>query len=328
MPETTTMTALATNPAPTNFDETQATTAGPDTAGSKIPTIKTRANNSATTKRSSARSVYAAYTTPALVLHPLNDTFAQKTLELYDKQRVKVGRQTSAKTLPGPTNGYFDSKVLSRTHAEVWSEKGKVFIKDVKSSNGTFLNGQRLSAECEESAPFELNQDDLLEFGIDIMNEDGSVLYHKVACKIGIVPASLDGVANGGIPGAAAMGKDFDFREKSESMQSFHNVHFQGSYRPFPQPTSGSLSKTASPGDSLSPTPSMSASSRANKNAVSVELLVAKLQSELQKSVELGSEIVTVRAMVGEMEHVLSDENLERSVSVDLRICIVGMVRG
>lgn len=42
------------------------------------------------------------------------------------RRQVKIGRQTNAKTVPGERNGYFDSKVLSRTHAEVWSEGGKV----------------------------------------------------------------------------------------------------------------------------------------------------------------------------------------------------------
>ena len=36
------------------------------------------------------------------------------------------GRQTSAKTAPGERNGFFDSKVLSRQHAEVWEEAEKV----------------------------------------------------------------------------------------------------------------------------------------------------------------------------------------------------------
>lgn len=40
--------------------------------------------------------------------------------------QVKIGRQTNAKTVPGERNGYFDSKVLSRTHAEVWEEGNKV----------------------------------------------------------------------------------------------------------------------------------------------------------------------------------------------------------
>lgn len=61
---------------------------------------------------------------PALSLFPLNDSFIPKYIHL--NQRVKIGRQTNAKTVPGERNGFFDSKVLSRQHAEVWEEDRKV----------------------------------------------------------------------------------------------------------------------------------------------------------------------------------------------------------
>ena len=63
---------------------------------------------------------------PALYLYPLNDSFIPKHISLFSNQRAKIGRQTSAKTVPLERNGYFDSKVLSRAHAEVWEENGKV----------------------------------------------------------------------------------------------------------------------------------------------------------------------------------------------------------
>ena len=64
---------------------------------------------------------------PALHLAPLNDTFVPKQIFLSPPgSRVKIGRQTNAKTIPNVTNGYFDSKVLSRMHAVVWSESDKV----------------------------------------------------------------------------------------------------------------------------------------------------------------------------------------------------------
>ena len=40
--------------------------------------------------------------------------------------QIKIGRQTNIKTVPGERNAYFDSKVLSRTHAEIWEQNGKV----------------------------------------------------------------------------------------------------------------------------------------------------------------------------------------------------------
>ena len=95
-------------------------------------------------------------------LFPLNDSFIPKNILLLSNQRVKIGRQTNAKTLLGERNGYFDSKVLSRQHAEAWEDGGKIYIRDVKSSNGTFINAERLSAEGVESDPFELKTDDIV----------------------------------------------------------------------------------------------------------------------------------------------------------------------
>lgn len=52
--------------------------------------------------------------------------------------------------------------MLSRQHADVWEESGKLFIRDVKSANGTFINAERLSAEAVKSDPFELKTDDIV----------------------------------------------------------------------------------------------------------------------------------------------------------------------
>lgn len=132
-----------------------------------------------------------------VILKPHNSNFQTRTLELKDKSRIKIGRQTSNKTAPTALNGYFDSKVLSRQHAEIFYDKHrvkrekkkrvtcfylcwsrtytkKVYIKDVKSSNGTFVNGNRLSNEGEESMPCEIKSSDKIEFGIDIINDNGS----------------------------------------------------------------------------------------------------------------------------------------------------------
>lgn len=38
----------------------------------------------------------------------------------------------------------------------------QIFIKDVGSGNGAFINGVRLSPEGTESSPFELNTDDIV----------------------------------------------------------------------------------------------------------------------------------------------------------------------
>lgn len=126
--------------------------------------------------------------TPAiLALLPMTGTFERKQIVVpFFPEVLRIGRQTNAKTVPTAVNGYFDSKVLSRQHAEVWAERnGKIWIRDVKSSNGTFVNGVRLSPENRDSEPHELREQDTLELGIDIVSEDQkSIVHHKVSAKV------------------------------------------------------------------------------------------------------------------------------------------------
>jgi hypothetical protein len=145
-----------------------------------------------------------------LALLPMNGTFERKQINLpFFPEVLRIGRQTNAKTVPTQVNGYFDSKVLSRQHAEVWADRsGKVFIRDVKSSNGTFVNGQRLSQENRESEPHELRQHDTLELGIDIVSEDQkTIVHHKVSAKVEYV----------GLPGASNNVLDLSFGDLDPS---------------------------------------------------------------------------------------------------------------
>lgn len=122
-----------------------------------------------------------------LALTPMNGTFEKKQINVpFYPEVLRIGRQTNAKTVPTPVNGFFDSKVLSRQHAEIWADKnGKVWIRDVKSSNGTFVNGHRLSPENRESEPHELRENDTIELGIDIVSEDqNTIVHHKVSAKV------------------------------------------------------------------------------------------------------------------------------------------------
>lgn len=125
---------------------------------------------------------------PAILhLVPMNKTFDRKTISIpYSPDILRVGRQTNTKTVPSAFNAYFDSKVLSRQHAEIWAERdGKIWIRDVKSSNGTFVNGKRLSPENKDSEPHPLKEQDVLELGIDIVSEDQkTVVHHKVAARV------------------------------------------------------------------------------------------------------------------------------------------------
>jgi pSer/pThr/pTyr-binding forkhead associated (FHA) protein len=56
---------------------------------------------------------------------------------------------------------------VSRKHCELWCEDSNWFIKDVKSSSGTFLNHIRLSQPNVESKPFRIKDGDIIQLGID-----------------------------------------------------------------------------------------------------------------------------------------------------------------
>lgn len=140
-----------------------------------------------TSQNGSLRGQPPADTPAILHLSPMNGTFERKTINVpFYPDVLRIGRQTNAKTAPTPANGFFDSKVLSRQHAEIYAERnGRIYIRDVKSSNGTFVNGQRLSPENKESDPHELREQDVLELGIDIVSEDQkTIVHHKVAARV------------------------------------------------------------------------------------------------------------------------------------------------
>lgn len=89
-------------------------------------------------------------------------------------ETIKVGRYSErdnqpvqAVNVPSAAPVGFKSKVVSRRHCEFWYTGGRWFIKDVKSSSGTFLNHIRLSSPGTESRPFPVNDGDIVQLGID-----------------------------------------------------------------------------------------------------------------------------------------------------------------
>lgn len=94
-------------------------------------------------------------------------------------ERVPIGRKLASEKAEAKENELkFVSKVISRNHGEIWAEQSpsgrfKLMIKDNGSSGGTFHNGKRLSSQGIESAPTELRNDDILQFGEDYMSNGG-----------------------------------------------------------------------------------------------------------------------------------------------------------
>src|SRR6266511_3373842 len=58
-------------------------------------------------------------TSVILTLEPLYNTFKRKNLILCNNEPIKIGRSINKSTTPSDSNGFFDSKVLSRSHAEI-----------------------------------------------------------------------------------------------------------------------------------------------------------------------------------------------------------------
>jgi len=110
----------------------------------------------------------------SLICRPNSHPFQDRMLGL--DQSVKVGRSV-ARARPVNTNAIFDCKVLSRNHALLWYENGKFYLQDTKSSNGTFVNNQRLSKGSEESPAREVCSGDILQFGVDVMENSRKVTH-------------------------------------------------------------------------------------------------------------------------------------------------------
>ncbi|CAL4064336.1 unnamed protein product, partial [Meganyctiphanes norvegica] len=116
-----------------------------------------------------------------LQCRPNSHPFPERTLIL--DQPVKIGRSV-ARARPATNNAIFDCKVLSRNHALLWYENGKFYLQDTKSSNGTFVNNQRLSKGSEESAPREVCSGDIVQFGVDVMENSRKVTHGCIVATL------------------------------------------------------------------------------------------------------------------------------------------------
>lgn len=118
-----------------------------------------------------------------LILTSLNGTFEKKSLIIpYHPDVLKLGRPAGTKVQPTPTNGYFDSRVLSRNHAQLFADMntGQVYLKDLGSSNGTFVNGKKIASE-KDSEPTEIKKGDVIDLGFDIESHQN---HRKISAKV------------------------------------------------------------------------------------------------------------------------------------------------
>ncbi|KAL8683883.1 MAG: hypothetical protein Q9186_000226 [Xanthomendoza sp. 1 TL-2023] len=105
---------------------------------------------------------------PSLTFPPMSRTLPS------EDSIIRVGRYSERDVAPNPPPNVpsaapvgFKSKVVSRKHCEFWCQNGQWYIKDVKSSSGTFLNHIRLSQPSVESRPYPVKDGDVVQLGID-----------------------------------------------------------------------------------------------------------------------------------------------------------------
>jgi E3 ubiquitin-protein ligase DMA1/2 len=121
---------------------------------------------------------------PSLVFSPMGRTLPT------GREIIRVGRYSERENQPNPASNVpsaapigFKSKVVSRRHCEFWYEEGQWYIKDVKSSSGTFLNHVRLSSPGTESKPFPVKDGDIVQLGIDFKGGE-EMIFRCVKIRI------------------------------------------------------------------------------------------------------------------------------------------------
>ncbi|OSX56111.1 hypothetical protein POSPLADRAFT_1160987 [Postia placenta MAD-698-R-SB12] len=156
----------------------------------------------------------------------------------------------------------------------------QLFIKDVKSSNGTFINGERPRPEGAESEPFELKS--WCEFGIDIVGEDNkTIIHHKIAARVAQAGPTAYGV--GALPAA---GK-FSF-----APVQLPNAPGQQRRPSFQQGLIGLGDRGRNmnvPG----------------KSGLTLDHILSRLQGELQKSRNTGAELHSLTSAMNEIHDTL-----------------------
>ncbi|XP_046836255.1 sarcolemmal membrane-associated protein [Vespa crabro] len=116
-----------------------------------------------------------------LICRDNSHPFQERTLTL--EEPVKIGRSV-ARVRAAPNNAIFDCRVLSRNHALLWYTGGKFYLQDTRSSNGTFINNQRLSTSGLESAAEEVCSGDIVQFGVDVVENTKKVTHGCIVATI------------------------------------------------------------------------------------------------------------------------------------------------
>lgn len=162
--------------APDSHDEASANQLASSTSQSDAANANANANASGGPAGMDKDGCYSIRLTP-LIDHSSSTSglyFAPVIRKIKPDKAISIGRYTdknrAAAHAPQGSSSpiVFKSKVVSRTHALFQcNEDGQWFIKDCKSSSGTFLNHIRLSPASQELALTPLVDGDIVQLGMD-----------------------------------------------------------------------------------------------------------------------------------------------------------------
>ncbi|XP_075587570.1 sarcolemma associated protein [Dermatophagoides farinae] len=172
----TTTNSISVSPQSSSSSTTATTTTNDNTSASYVENIDTtNSTSSSPSSSSSSTSIlnvnhtnHQSFGEPIIILTKKENSchFIERRISLAT-QKAKVGRSIG-RTSTSLNNAIFDCKVLSRNHALFWYEDGKFYLKDTCSSNGTFVNGHRLSTTNERSLPQVVYSGDCIQFGVEV----------------------------------------------------------------------------------------------------------------------------------------------------------------
>lgn len=156
-------------------------------------------HGSASAKTASKNKLQKRYQAEYYVtLTPLNDTFTTKHIHVpFFPDTCKLGRPTGTRVKPQVTNGYFDSRVLSRNHACMFVDPktGTLMVQDMGSSNGTFVNLEKITAD-----PVPINVGDTINLGFNIQVETSHKQISARIDNINVVSNNPKGAVLEGLP--------------------------------------------------------------------------------------------------------------------------------
>lgn len=103
---------------------------------------------------------------------------------------VLIGRQSNntacfaAVANHESSKGTFDCRVLSRKHALIINKSGVLYLKDLDSSNGTYINSTRIEAQKE----IQIKNADIIQFGQDVLDMSTHSTSKCIIAKVELEP--------------------------------------------------------------------------------------------------------------------------------------------